>query len=76
MRLRELCDVEYFGTIYEPGARVQMGFSGWSMDYASPSTFIEPNFGCLDVLSHLCDRRLMHEVERMPPRGPKPVWVR
>ena len=36
-----------------------MGFNGWSADYASPSTFIEPNFGCLDVLSHLCDRRLM-----------------
>ena len=62
--LRVLGDVEHFETIYEPGARVQMGFNGWSADYASPSTFIEPNFGCLDVLSHLCDRRLMREVER------------
>jgi peptide/nickel transport system substrate-binding protein len=62
--LRVLGDFEHFGTIYEPGARVQMGFNGWTMDYASPSTFIEPNFGCLDLLSHLCDRRLMREVER------------
>jgi peptide/nickel transport system substrate-binding protein len=62
--LRVLGDVEHFETIYEPGARVQMGFNGWSADYASPSTFIEPNFGCLDVLSHLCDRRLMRAVER------------
>jgi YVTN family beta-propeller protein len=61
--LRVLGD-EYFPTIYEPGARVQMGFNGWSSDYASPSTLIEPNFGCLDVLSHLCDRGLMRQVER------------
>ena len=62
--LRVLSDVHHFEVIYEPGARVQLGFNGWSADYASPSTFIEPNFGCLDVLSHLCDRRLMREVER------------
>jgi peptide/nickel transport system substrate-binding protein len=62
--LRVLSDNEHFGVIYDPGARVQIGFNGWSLDYASPSTFIEPNFGCLDVLSHLCDRRLMREVER------------
>ena len=54
----------FFSTIYDPRAQVQMGFNGWSADYASPSTFIEPNFGCLDVLSHLCDRRLMRAVER------------
>jgi ABC-type transport system substrate-binding protein/DNA-binding SARP family transcriptional activator/DNA-binding beta-propeller fold protein YncE len=54
----------YFGTVYEQGSRVQMGFNGWSMDYASPSTFIEPTFGCVGFLSHLCDRRLMREAER------------
>ena len=54
----------YFDVIYAPGARVQMGFNGWSMDFASPSTFIEPNFGCVDFLSHLCDRRLMRQIER------------
>jgi ABC-type transport system substrate-binding protein/DNA-binding beta-propeller fold protein YncE len=60
--LRVLVDT-YFDTIYEPGARVQMGFNGYASDYASPSTFIEPNFGCPDVLSHLCDRRLMRELD-------------
>jgi DNA-binding SARP family transcriptional activator/ABC-type transport system substrate-binding protein len=61
--LRVLGD-SYFRTIYEHGARVQMGFNGWSMDYASPSTFIEPTFGCVKFLSHLCDRRLMREAEQ------------
>jgi YVTN family beta-propeller protein len=55
----------YFPAIEEPGAQVQMGFYGWSSDYLSPSTFIEPNFGCRDMLSHLCDRRLMRAVERV-----------
>ena len=45
-QLRVLGDDDYFDVIYDPGARVQMGFIGWSPDYASPSTFIEPNFGC------------------------------
>jgi DNA-binding SARP family transcriptional activator/ABC-type transport system substrate-binding protein len=62
--LRVLPGNDYFPTIFEPGARVQMGFNGWASDYASPSTFIEPNFGCLDALSHFCDRRLMREIER------------
>ena len=78
-RLRVLGET-YFPTIYDPGARVQMGFNGWSADYASPSTFIEPNFGCLDVLSQLCDRRLMRELapgarrrgrRRRPSAGPR-----
>ncbi|MET0911151.1 MAG: ABC transporter substrate-binding protein, partial [Ilumatobacteraceae bacterium] len=54
----------YFATIYDPESRIQMGFNGWSADYASPSTFVEPNFGCLDVLSQLCDRGLMREIDR------------
>jgi peptide/nickel transport system substrate-binding protein len=54
----------YFPTIYQPGTQAQMGFNGWAMDYASPSTFIEPTFGCVNYLSHLCNRRLMREVER------------
>ncbi|MGH8722005.1 MAG: ABC transporter substrate-binding protein, partial [Burkholderiales bacterium] len=54
----------YFGAVFEPGSQMQMGFNGWSMDYASPSTFIEPTFGCVNFLSHLCDRRLMRKVER------------
>jgi ABC-type oligopeptide transport system substrate-binding subunit len=54
----------YFDAVYTPGSRIQMGFNGWSTDFLSPSSFIEPNFGCLDVLSHLCDRRLMRMVAR------------
>ena len=61
--LRVLGDA-YFEVIYEPGSRVQFGFNGWSQDYASPSTFIEPNFGCRHFLSHLCDRPLMRQVAR------------
>jgi peptide/nickel transport system substrate-binding protein len=51
------------GKCSEDGA-AQIAFNGWSSDYASPSTFIEPNFGCPDNLSHFCDRRLTREVDR------------
>ena len=61
--LRVLGD-SYFDVIFDPKSSVQFGFNGWSQDYASPSTFIEPNFGCRDVLSRLCDRRLMRQVAR------------
>ena len=30
--------------VFDPAPRAQIGFNGWSADYASPSTFIEPNF--------------------------------
>ena len=62
--LRVMGQDSYFRTIYEPGSRVQMGFNAWSPDYSSPSTFIQPNFGCLDILSHICDRRLTRQAER------------
>ena len=62
--LRVLGD-EYFRDHPDPpNTRAQIGFNGWSLDYASPSTFIEPNFGCPDNLSHFCDRRLMREIGR------------
>jgi DNA-binding SARP family transcriptional activator/ABC-type transport system substrate-binding protein len=61
--LRVLDQAAYFETIYTPGSRIQIGFNGYSLDYASPSTFFEPNFGCLKVLSQLCDHKLMREIE-------------
>jgi DNA-binding SARP family transcriptional activator/ABC-type transport system substrate-binding protein len=61
--LRVLGD-DYFVVVEKPGARVQMGFYGWSSDYLSPSTFIEPSFACPDMLSHLCDRRTTRAIER------------
>jgi DNA-binding SARP family transcriptional activator/ABC-type transport system substrate-binding protein len=62
--LRVLGENAYFSTINDVRARVQMGFFGWSSDYASPSTFIQPNFGCLDILSRFCDRRVMRQIDR------------
>jgi peptide/nickel transport system substrate-binding protein len=52
----------YFDLVTQPGSRVQFGFSGWSSDYLSPSTFIQPNFGCTNTLSHFCDRRLNRRI--------------
>jgi YVTN family beta-propeller protein len=54
----------YFRMVYDPASQVQVGFNGWTPDYSSPSTFILPNFGCLDVLSRICDRRVMRQADR------------
>jgi peptide/nickel transport system substrate-binding protein len=64
--LRVLSDDEYWPEIIQdpPNTRAQIAFIGWSLDYASASTFIEPNFGCPDNLSHFCDRHLMREIGR------------
>jgi peptide/nickel transport system substrate-binding protein len=61
--LRVLDEAWYFDAIYTPGSRIQIGFNGWLLDYASPSTFIQPNVGCLRVLSQLCDHTLMRRIE-------------
>ncbi len=55
--LRVLPDAEYWPGIIQnpPASRVQIAFLGWGADYPSASSFIEPNFGCPDNLSHFCD---------------------
>ena len=52
-------------TIYEPGARVQIGFKGWSTRLREPvDRSSSRTYGCLGrPLRILCDRRLMREVE-------------
>jgi YVTN family beta-propeller protein len=61
--LRVIVGDPYWIRLDDPKTRVQMGFMGWSSDYLSPSTFVEPNFGCLEILSRLCDRPLMRQIE-------------
>jgi YVTN family beta-propeller protein len=61
----------YFRLINAPRPRVQIGFLGYSADYAAPSTFIQPNFTCASPadpqktnVSHFCDRSIARQVDR------------
>jgi len=61
---------DYFSSIYAPDSRAQIGFVGWGGDYISPSTFVEPNFGCsasgpnAENASRLCDGALAAATRR------------
>lgn len=57
---------DYFGTVYDPRTRAQMGFMGWASDFLSPSSFLDPNFTCAPAAhgrqynaSYFCDREVM-----------------
>jgi peptide/nickel transport system substrate-binding protein len=61
---------EYFPTVLNPHSRKQMGFEGWTLEYLSPSGFIDGNFTCSSRpgsaelnASRICDRRLTRQVE-------------
>ena len=55
-----------------------MGWVGWGADYMSPSTFIEPLFGCPtradrhdpENVSRLCSERVMTAIRRAQSSGP------
>ena len=72
--LRVLPADPYFDAVYDPASRVQIGFNGWFPDYASASTFFEPNFGCTAPnLSHFCDRGVERAIRRaLGARAPTP----
>ena len=70
-RQHVLSDEAYFDRIYARGSGEQMGFVGWSADFLSPSTFIDPHFTCSSVfdasvenVSNLCDRGVTRAVAR------------
>ncbi len=61
----------YFSAVYDPRARLQIGFMGWSLDYVSPSNFIDPHFTCASLAdrrpenaSYICDVALSRQVNR------------
>jgi len=63
-------DGEYFEAMRDPRTRAQIGFGGYSADYAAPSTFIQPNFTCAsqtarqpDNTSYFCNHELARRVE-------------
>jgi YVTN family beta-propeller protein len=69
--LRVLADEDYADRVLDVRSRAQIGFEGWSADYLSPSTFLQPSFTCATEAersgvnaSHSCDRRLAQLVER------------
>jgi len=64
--LRVVPNAEYWPGIIQnpPASRVQIAFMGWGSDYPSASSFIEPNFGCPDNLSHFCDRRVTRQTRQ------------
>jgi peptide/nickel transport system substrate-binding protein len=77
-RLHTVPDVDYFPSIFRPDSRAQMGFVGWSADYMSTSTFIEPVFGCptrgdphRSNASHLCSARLSAAIRRAQSSAPE-----
>jgi len=78
----EVLGEDYFSRIYDRRSQTQMGFVGWSLDFVSPSSFIEPNFACrsradrqLENASHTCDPRLARLVGRAL-AAPAPEAVR
>jgi ABC-type transport system substrate-binding protein/DNA-binding SARP family transcriptional activator len=77
-RLHTVPDVGYFPSIFRPESRAQMGLVGWSADYMSTSTFIEPVFGCPtradphpSNASHLCSARLTAAIRRAQSSAPE-----
>jgi hypothetical protein len=77
-RLHTVPDVGYFPSIFRPDSRAQMGFVGWSADYMSTSTFIEPVFGCptradphRSNASHLCSATLSAAIRRAQSSAPE-----
>jgi peptide/nickel transport system substrate-binding protein len=58
----------YYDTVGDPTTRAQIGWSGWIKDYAAPSDFLRPLFGCAGMVagdpaattnySELCDHAL------------------
>jgi ABC-type transport system substrate-binding protein len=77
-RLHTVPDVGYFPSIFRPDSRAQMGLVGWSADYMSTSTFIEPVFGCPTRAdphpanaSHLCSARLTAAIRRAQSSAPE-----
>jgi ABC-type oligopeptide transport system substrate-binding subunit len=62
---------DYFQVFNDRRSDRQVGFQGWSSDYLSPSTFLQPNFTCATEAerstlnaSHSCDRRLAALVDQ------------
>ncbi len=61
---------EYFATVLNARSRAQIGFVGWALDFVSPASFIQPNFGCAgrearrENASRLCDPVLAGHVRR------------
>ena len=77
-RLHTVPDLGYFPSIFRPDSRAQMGLVGWSADYMSTSTFIEPVFGCPTRAdphpanaSHLCSARLTAAIRRAQSSAPE-----
>jgi peptide/nickel transport system substrate-binding protein len=69
--VRVLGNHVYWDRIQSGRSRAQMGFVGWWADFASPSTFIAPSFGCAPAVgrqvlnaSRLCDPALTRLVGR------------
>jgi peptide/nickel transport system substrate-binding protein len=60
--LEVIDEARYFEIFDDPRSDRQAGFQGWSADYLSPSTFLEPHFTCAGGAgrsglnaSHACD---------------------
>ena len=69
--LRVLPDDEYFPEIFDPRSKLQMGIVGWSQDFLSASSLIQPTFTCASLderqtanPSWFCDRGLARQVDR------------
>jgi peptide/nickel transport system substrate-binding protein len=57
-------DSAYLAEIEAPGSTAQIGYSGWSADYLTASSFIQPNFACAPNPPHICDATLTRQIER------------
>jgi YVTN family beta-propeller protein len=73
-RVRVMRDgARYFPFVADSRSRVQIGFTSWLADFLSPSSFLEPNFTCRQLvpgsasngnLSQFCDRAVDTAVDR------------
>ena len=59
-----LAGTDYFAEVQRRSSRKRMGVYGWGPDYMSPSTLLDPTFGCtargdpkLNNVWHVCDAR-------------------
>ena len=62
--VRVLPEGRYFDAAFDPASRIQVGFNGWFADFASPSNFIDANFGCAGNPGHFCSRALTRAMDR------------
>jgi peptide/nickel transport system substrate-binding protein len=71
VRLRQLAGSVYFSALGRPRT-IQMGFTGWQMDYPDPSNFAEPSFHSRNIQPENSQNHAFYrnpELDRLLDRG-------